>query len=145
MTVIYIGNKDGGAKVAMPIPAYKGYTTRKEELVKAERNVGGILSMAIEGAIYSAEAGELIKHHIAWKWTIDVQWKGLTASEKNLIMNYTGDEWCYVDFLDMDTNTYKTNVKMYRGTGQQVTGYGPFNASTGQFKYYDVSMSLIQK
>ena len=87
MTVIYIGNKDGGAKVVMPIPAYKGYTTRKEELVKAERNVGGILSMAIEGAIYSAEAGELIKHHIAWKWTIDVQWKGLTASEKNLIMN----------------------------------------------------------
>jgi len=143
MTVLWIGANEGGARTALPDPAYKGYTTRKEELVKAERNVGGIVSMAIEGAIYSAEAGELIKHHIAWKYTIEVQWKGLTASEKNAIMSATGGEWFYVDFLDMDTDTIKTGVKMYRGTGQTVTGYGRF--ANNQFEHYDVSMTLIQK
>lgn len=145
MTVLYIGSSSGGAKTPMPLPAYRGYTTKKEELVKAERNVGGIVSMAIEGAIYSAEAGELIKHHIAWKWTVDVQWKGLSASDKTRIMSATGGEWFYVDFLDMDTDTFKTNIKMYRGTGQQVTGYGRYDPTTKQFEHYDVSMSLIQK
>lgn len=145
MTVLWIASKDGGVKVPMPNPAYKGYTTKKEELVKAERNVGGIVSMAIQGAVYSAEAGELIKHHIAWKYTVEVQWKGLTAQEKTQIMQATGGEYFIVDFLDMDTDTVHTGAKMYRGTGQTVTGYGLFNPQTNQFQRYDVSMTLIEK
>ena len=145
MTILWIAPKDGGVKVPMPSPAYKGYTTKKEELVKAERNVGGIVSMAIQGAVYSAEAGELIKHHIAWKHTIDVKWVALTAQEKTTIMNATSGEWFIVDYLDMDTDTIETGLRMYRGTGQTVTGYGLFNASTNQFQYYDVAMTLIEK
>jgi len=129
----------------MPDPAYKGYTTRKEELVKAERNVGSIIGMSIQGAIYDAQAGELIKHHIAWKYTIDVKWVGLTAQQKNTIMSATGGEWFMVDFLDMDTDQIITGKKMYRGTGQQVTGWGLFNQSSNQFQHYDVTMSLIEK
>jgi len=133
---------------AMPNPAYRGYTTRKEELVKAKRNVSGVVGEAIDTLVYGKEAGELIKHHIAWKWTIDVQWKGLTYAEKNLIMNATGDEgsvgYFNVDFVDLDTDTWRTGFKMYRGTGQTVSGYGKYNPSTRRFQYYDVSMSLIQ-
>ncbi len=145
MTVLWIGG------VAMPQPAYKGYTTRREELVKAERNVGNIISMAIEGAVYSASAGELIKHHIAWKYTLDVQWRGLTPAEKNLLMSATSGEWFNVEFIDLDTDSLavnedgSTSFRMYRGSGQQVTGWGQFNDTTNQFQYYDVSMSLIQK
>lgn len=138
-TVLWI---DGAA---MPDPAYKGYTTRREELVKAERNVGGVIGMAIEGAIYDAEAGELIKHHIAWKYTIEVKWTALTAAQKNLVMSATSGEWFNVDFLDLDTDTKLEGYKMYRGSGQQITGWGKYDPLTRQFQYYDVQMTLIQK
>ena len=127
----------------MPSPAYRGYTTKIEELVKAERNVGGPISTTATEIIYGAEAGELIKHHIAWKYTIDVQWRGLSAQEKNTIMNATSGEWFLVDFIDMNTDQLVEGIKMYRGTGQTITGYGKFKDQ--QFRYYDVSMSLIQK
>ena len=143
MTVLWI-TPNGGVRTELPVPSYKGYTTKKEELVKAERNVGNIVSQVGQSIIYGVDAGELIKRHIAWKYTIEVKWVGLSASEKNTIMSATGGEWFYVDFLDMDTDTIKSGHKMYRGTGQQVTGWGPFNANTGRFKYYDVSMSLIE-
>lgn len=139
MTVIWVNG------IALPTPAYKGYTTKKEELVKAERNVGSIIGMAIEGAIYSAEAGELIKHHIAWKYTIEARWVGLTAVEKNLIMSNTGGEFCTVDFVDLDTDTKLEGITMYRGTGQTITGWGHYDPNTMQFEHYDISMSLIQK
>lgn len=129
----------------LPVPAYKGYTTRREELVKAERNVGGVIGMAIEGAIYDAEAGELIKHHIAWKYTIEAKWVGLTYAEKNTIMSATAGEWFNVDFVDLDTDTLIQGVKMYRGSGQQVTGWGHYDPATMRFKYYDITMSLVQK
>ena len=145
MTVLWIATSEGATKAEMPDPAYKGYTTKKEELVKAERNVGSVMKMVIEGAVYSAEAGELIKHHIAWKYTVDVKWTGLTPAQKNAIMSKTGGEWFYVDFIDMETDTKITNVTMYKGTGQTITGWGKFDPATGQFQYYDISMSLVQK
>jgi len=143
MTVLWIEGH------AMPNPAYRGYTTRKEELVKAKRNVSNVIGEIIDQALSDAEAGELIKHHIAWKWTIDVQWKGLSYAEKNLIMSLTGDEKFRVDFIDLDTDTKMTNFSMYRGTGQTVTGYGKLTKANEEgtiqrFQYYDISMSLIQ-
>ena len=145
MTVLWISATEGGTKQAMPDPAYKGYTTKREELVKAERNVGSVVGMAIEGAIYSAQAGDLIKHHINWKYSVDVKWIGLTPAQKNTIMSATNGEWCYVDFIDMETDDKKTNVTMYKGTGQTITGWGKYNASTGQFERYDITMSLVEK
>lgn len=148
MTVLSIAPYDGstiGAKQAMPDPAYKGYTTRKEELVKAERNIAsGPITEGIQTLIYDAEKGELIKRHIAWKYTIEVKWTGLTPAQKNLIMAATGQSWCYVDFVDLDTDTVIEGVKMYRGSGQQVTGWGKYDPLTRQFQYYDITMSLIQ-
>lgn len=139
MTVLYING------YAMPNPAYRGYTTRKEELVKAERNVGNVVDVAIGEALYSAKGGELIKHHIDWKYTIEVRWVGLTATQKNLIMNQTGGEWFSVEFLDLDTDTFKTLRSAYRGTGQTVTGWGTYNTRTRQFQHYDITMTIIQK
>lgn len=149
MSVLSIAPYDGstiGVKQAMPDPAYKGYTTRKEELVKAERNIASGIPVTeiVNNLLYNAEEGELIKRTIAWKYTIEVKWVGLTAEQKNLIMAATGQSWCYVDFVDMDTDTLIEGVKMYRGSGQQVTGWGKYNPTTRQFQYYDITMSLIQ-
>lgn len=144
-TVIYIED------VAMPTPAYQGYTTKKEELVRAERNVGSALSVtAAASYIQGYGKGYLIKRHLAWKYTITVEWKGLTAAEKTLLMTATGqissddvDKGMRVRFLDMDTDTF-IERRMYRGTDQTISGYGPLDPVTNQFRYYDVKMSLIE-
>lgn len=139
--------------VPLPTPAYCGYTTKKEELVRAERNVGS--SLSITSAISYIEGygkGYLIKRHIAWKHTINVEWKGITAAEKSLIMEATGqvpsdtydrDKGFKVRFLDMDTDLFIERM-MYRGNDQQVSGYGIYDDETHQFQYYDVKMSLIE-
>ncbi len=129
----------------LPEPAYRGYSTRKEELVKAQRNVGSIVEMTIENIKYSAEAGELVKRHIAWKYTIDVRWAGLTASEKNTIMSLTGTQKINLRFVDMDTDQILgEGMWFYRGSGQTITGWGKYDSTTMQFEHYDISMSLIQ-
>jgi hypothetical protein len=131
--------------MSMPAPAYRGYTTRKEELVKAARNVGNIVEITATKIIYGADAGNLVKHHLNWKYTIDVKWVGLSPTEKNKIMTMTGGEKFSVTFLDMDTNKYET-AQMYRGTGQTITGWGKFTSTEngGYFEHYDVSLSLVE-
>ena len=138
MTVLWIGGQ------AMPDPAYRGYTTRREELVHAKRNVGNVLERTATGIIYDVDDGTLIKKRIALKYTIDIQWKGLTYAQKNQIMSATSGEDFSVDFIDLDTDAKKTGYRMYRGTGQTITGYGTYDPATKRFPYYDVSMSLIQ-
>jgi len=140
--------------IPLPTPAYGGYTTKKEELVKAERNVGTSLSVTSAIAfIGNYGKGYLIKRHIAWKYTVTVEWKGLTAEEKSLIMRLTGqisdedddtivDSGIKVTFLDLDTDTFLTK-QMYRGNDQTISGYGRFG-SDNKFEYYDVKMSLIE-
>ena len=141
--------------VPMPTPAYNGYSTKKEELVKAERNIGSSLSITtLTATVEGLSKGYLIKRHIAWKYTIDVEWKGLTAAEKTLVMTATGtvnetsmsglanyDQGMLVRFLDMDTDTF-IEKRMYRGTGQQISGYGKL--VNNKFEYYDIKMSLIE-
>jgi len=139
MTVLWING------FATPNPAYRGYTTTKQELVKAERNVGNVIEMAIGQAIYSAKGGELIKHHIDWKYTIKVQWVGLTADQKSLIMRETGREWFNVRFVDLDTDTLVYLDKAYRGTEPVCTGWGRYDETTRRFEHYDISMEIIQK
>lgn len=138
MTVIWANGQ------ALPDPAYRGYTTRREELVKAKRNVGNPVEQAVTGWIYDAGDGTLIKQRIALKYTIDVQWRGLSASQKTLIMNATSANDFLVDFVDLDTDTKITGRRMYRGTGQTITGWGKYDPSTRKFQYYDVSISLIE-
>lgn len=148
-TVIYIEDEP------MPTPAYHGYQTTKQELVKAERNIGSSLSITtLTATVDGLSKGFLIKRHIAWKYTIDVEWKGLTAEQKTKIMNATGtineastsvlsnyDEGIKVRFLDLDTDTF-IEKRMYRGADQSIDGYGRF--IDGKFQYYDIKMSLIE-
>ena len=146
--VIYIND------IPLPTPAYGGYTTKKEELVKAERNVGTSLSVTSGISFIEGHGkGYLIKRHIAWKYTITVEWKGLTATEKSTIMALTGaitdedddtiiDSGIKVTFLDLDTDTFLTKY-MYRGNDQTISGYGKLS-NNNQFEYYDVKMSLIE-
>jgi len=148
--VIYIED------VPMPTPAYNGYRTKKEELVKAERNIGSSLSITtLQATVDGLSKGYLIKRHIAWKYTIDVEWKGLTAAEKTLVMEATGtinessgfgianyDQGFKVRFLDMDTDTF-IEKRMYRGADQSISGYGKLG-NDNKFQYYDVKMSLIE-
>ena len=137
----------------MPTPAYNGYSTRKEELVKAQRVIGSSLGIMDQAEVLANgySPGYLIKRHIAWKYTIDVSWVGLSYEEKNKVMQYTGtrydetnqvDRGLTVEFLDMDTDTFITRM-MYRGNDQTISGYGPLDASN-RFKYYDIKMSLIE-
>jgi len=139
--------------VPLPTPAYGGYTTKKEELVKAERNVGTSLNVTSTiSFIKNYGKGYLIKRHIAWKYTVTVEWKGLTAAEKTAIMELTGqisdeddisiDSGIKVTFLDLDTDTYLTKY-MYRGNDQTISGYGRLGPDN-KFEYYDVKMSLIE-
>lgn len=149
MTVLWIAPQLNdttiGEKKAMPDPAYRGYTTRRDELVTAERNIGNVITETISGVVYGTDAGDLRKRHIAWKYTIEVKWMGLTPAQKNLIMNATKEEWCNVDFIDMDTDTKETNYMMYKGSGQTITGWGKYDPATRQFEHYDISMTLIQR
>ncbi|WII07041.1 hypothetical protein PED39_05485 [Methanomassiliicoccales archaeon LGM-RCC1] len=138
---------------ALPSPAYGKYSTRLEELVKAERNVstGDLLSDIGQSLLYSGYGpGELIKKHIAWKYTLEIEWHGLTYDEKTTVMNATAPEYFMVTFLNLDTDEMVENKKMYRGNDQTVTGYGKFawvteNGKTyGRFEHYDIKLSLIE-
>lgn len=156
-TVLYIED------VAMPTPAYNGYTTKKEELVKAERNVGSSLSITtLQATVEGLGKGYLIKRHIAWKYTIEIDWKGLSADQKTLIMNATGtvnessgfgianyDQGMKVMFLDLDTGEFLTK-RMYRGSDVKISGYGKYSTAMvdskliGSFDHYDIHISLIE-
>lgn len=138
MTVLWIEGQ------AMPIPAYRGYTTRLEEIVVAKRNVGNPLETGATGLITGVPEGALIKKRIAVKYVIEVQWRGISASDKTAIMRATSGNSFRVTFLDMDTDTIVTDRSMYRGTGQTITGYGTYDPRTKRFQRYDVTMSLIE-
>ena len=129
----FLSIESNGSYIDLPEPTYKGYSNVREELTRADRNVDGFL----------------IKEHVAWKQTIDVSWKGLTAAQKNLIISLTDPNSFGIRFFDMMTETYKyisaSAGGVYRGTGMKITGYGTFNTTTNQFPYYDLSISLVER
>lgn len=125
--------ESNGNYIELPEPAYKGYTNVREELTRADRNVNGTL----------------IKEHVAWKQTIEVQWKGLTPAQKNQIISLTDANTFGIRYFDTMTETMQYihksgNSGVYRGTGMKVVGYGTYDAVNNTFPRYDVSMSLIE-
>jgi len=125
--------ESNGNYIELPEPAYLGYTNVKEELTRSDRNITGFL----------------IKEHVAWKQTIELQWKGLTAQEKNLIISSTDANSFGIRYFDMMTETIKyisaSAGGVYRGTGMKIKGYGRFDAENNTFPYYDLSISLIER
>ena len=112
-----------------PDPAYKGYKTVKQELVNADRTV----------------SGRLIKNRLMepFKVTITVKWTALSDADKTAILEHTVANSFQVTYLDMETST-KELATVYRGNDLTIEGYGPYDDTTGKFKYYDISMSLIE-
>lgn len=125
--------ESNGNYIELPEPAYLGYSNVQEELTRSDRNIVGFL----------------IKEHVAWKQTIEVQWKGLTAQQKNEIISNTNANSFGIRYFDMMTETIKyisaSAGGVYRGTGMKIKGYGRFDAINNTFPYYDVSMSLIER
>lgn len=123
--------ESNGAYVELPQPYYRGYASKWTELVRADRNTLGFL----------------IKERIATKFTIDVEWRGLSSEQKNLILAMTEPNSFGVRFVDMMTDTIRyVNASaggMYRGEDLLVEGYGNFDGV--RFQYYDVAMSLIER
>lgn len=125
--------ESGGSYIDLPTPAYTGYSNVIEELTRSDRNITGFL----------------IKEHVAWKQTIEVEWKGLTAAEKNLIISSTNANSFGIRYFDMMTETVKyisaSAGGVYRGTGMKIKGYGKFDAENDTFPYYDLSISLVER
>lgn len=129
----FLSIESNGSYIDLPEPAYKGYKNVVEELTRADRNIDGFL----------------FKEHVAWKQTLEVEWKGLTAAQKNQIISLTNANSFGIRFFDMMTETFKyisaSAGGVYRGTGMVINGYGTFDTTTNQFPYYDLKISLIER
>lgn len=117
--------KSGASYIELPDPAYKGYKTVRNELTKADRNT----------------LGNLIKERIAIKTTIEVEWKGISKTEKDRIMSSTSANTFQARYLDMDGDEVRLGT-FYRGSDAEITGYGRFSGSS--FQYYDLKISLVE-
>lgn len=117
--------KSGASYIELPDPAYKGYKTVRNELTKADRNT----------------LGNLIKERITIKTTIEVEWKGVSKTEKDRIMSSTSANTFQARYLDMDGDEVRLGT-FYRGSDAEITGYGWFNGSS--FQYYDLKISLVE-
>ncbi len=109
----------------LPDPAYQGYTTKTEELTKADRNT----------------LGNLIKERITQKVTITAEWKGLTKAQKDAIISSTGANTFSLTYYDLETDGTATGT-FYRGSEMEIVAYGRFNGSC--FQYYDIKASFIE-
>lgn len=115
----------------LPDPAYTCYKAIRREIVKADRNVEGDMVMA----------------RINTKYTIYVEWRGITNAQKNTILNATsgdGNEGgaFYVTFFStMNDHTY--SGWFYRGDMGE-DSIEPFGKFDGKFPYYNLKLSLIQ-
>lgn len=116
--------KSGATYVELPDPAYQCYSTTGNELTKSDRNT----------------LGNLIKERITVKVTISVEWRGLTAAQKNTVISSTGGNTFSVRYMNLDDDTVKTST-FYRGD-TEISGYGRFNGST--FRYYDIKTTLVE-
>ncbi|MFA6734021.1 MAG: hypothetical protein WCS71_02865 [Sphaerochaetaceae bacterium] len=115
----------GGAYIELPQPSFGGYTTQTQEIVKASRNA----------------LGNLYKFRINTKKTIEVQWSGFTAEEKNLIWSLTSDNSFNVRYLDVEDDQVKYG-KFYRGNDSKVS---PMLTLRGQrFDLYEIKMTLVE-
>ena len=125
--------ESGGSYIDLPTPAHLGYSNVIEELTRSDRNITGFL----------------IKEHVAWKQTIEVEWKGISAEDKNRIINLTSANSFGIRFFDMMTESIQyisaSAGGVYRGTGMKIKGYCRFDSTNNTFPYYDLSISLVER
>lgn len=114
-----------GQYIELPDPAYMAYTSVPEEINKADRNT----------------LGNAIKERITIKATIEAEWKGMSAAQKNDIVRSTSANTFSMRYLDIFDDTVKYST-FYRGSSPSITGYGRFNGTT--FQYYDVQMKFVE-
>lgn len=124
-----ISIESDGQFIELPVPRYQGFKGVRQELVNADRNV----------------LGNMIKKRINEKYTLNVEWVGLTPAQKNMVVELTDPNAFGVRFFDpMDDTTRTISLAqggMYRGSDLEIQGYGLF---TGAFQWYDVKMSLVE-
>lgn len=114
-----------GAYVDLPDPAYQGYQAIWKELTKSDRNT----------------LGNLIKERITTKFTVDVEWHGLNAAQKNLLISATNGNTFSVRFVSMMDDAVAFGT-FYRGDDLDIKGYGLFKDN--KFQFYDVTMSFVE-
>lgn len=123
MTLLSI-QKDGNY-IDLPVPALDGYVCVANEISKASRNT----------------LGNLYKYRIAVKRSITVSWKGMTPEQKNRILLLTKDNSFQLKYFDPQESVFKYG-KFYRGSDLEIKPYPPFK--NGEFRYYDISMSMSE-
>lgn len=109
----------------LPDPAYQGYTTKTEELTKADRNT----------------LGNLIKERITEKVTITCEWKGLTKAEKDKVISSTSANTFSLTYFNLGDDSTATGT-FYRGSETEIVAYGRFDGS--KFQYYDVKTTFVE-
>lgn len=115
----------GSSYIDLPTPAYKGYKTLRNELSKADRNT----------------LGDLIKERITLKTSIEIEWHGLTPSQKNTVLSATSANLFKLTYLNLEDDMYYSAM-FYRGSDLEITGYGRFDGTS--FARYDITMSLVE-
>lgn len=113
----------GSGYVDMPPPS--AMEVVPNEIVKSSRNA----------------LGNLYKFRIAVKTTINVEWAVIKSEDKTRLMNATSGNSFQVKFFDMPTSTIKYG-KFYRGSDLKISPVT--NLEGSDFRYYSVSMSLVE-
>lgn len=115
----------GGSYVDLPDPAYQSFMSISNEISKSDRNT----------------SGNLIKERINMKYSVTVEWHGLSSDEKNLIVSLTNPNDFDMRYLSMMDDEIHYG-SFYRGNDLEIKGYGKFDGR--RFKYYDVSFTLVE-
>jgi hypothetical protein len=115
----------GGSYIDLPAPAYGGYSTVPQEIVKSGRNT----------------AGTLYKERITVKQTITVTWQAITPQQKNQILGLTAGNSFNVRYFDTTDGTVKYGL-FYRGNDLEITPLVRFDGT--EFVAYNVKMSMVE-
>lgn len=124
MTAI-LAVSDGGVYIDLPPPAYAGYTSKPNNLVKSNRNT----------------LGDLYIYRINVKRSIDVEWHGITAEQRTLIASLTEPNTFNVRYYDVFTGTIRFG-EFYLGSDAVITPLLRWNGA--DFSRFDVKMSLVE-
>lgn len=109
----------------LPPPSVGGFEVIPEEIVKSSRNT----------------LGNLYKFRIAVKRSIRLKWDVISPEDKALILESTSGNTFNVKYFDMQEGTFKYGT-FYRGNDLSITPRPPFK--NGEFRMYDISMSLVE-
>lgn len=121
--MVLLAISSGGGYVDMPPPS--SMETIPNEIVKSSRNA----------------LGNLYKFRINVKATINLEWAVISDEDKTKLMNATRGNSFEVKYYDMTTSSIKYG-KFYRGSDMKISPVTNWDGS--KFRYYNVSMSLVE-